>query len=127
MRWRPPTVPSLSGVLRSCWRIYSRRNSDALSSALRFCILIFLLSVLGNNLGLRIGARDPEPFGFLILIGGLAYTAAQRAISRDQKFAVVENELATARRIQTSILPRALPDLAGLRLAASYQPMTQVA
>jgi sigma-B regulation protein RsbU (phosphoserine phosphatase) len=103
------------------------RNTDALSLALRYCILIFLLLVFANNLGLRIAGRDLEPFGFLILIGGLAYTAAQRAISGEQKLAVVENELATARLIQTSILPRALPNLAGLRLAASYRPMTQVA
>jgi sigma-B regulation protein RsbU (phosphoserine phosphatase) len=97
------------------------------SPALRYCILIFLLLVLANNLGLWLAGRDPEPFGFLVLIGGLAYAAAQRAISREQSFAVVENELATARRIQTSILPRALPELTGLRLAASYRPMTQVA
>jgi len=103
------------------------RSGDAVSSALRYCILIFLLLVLANNLGLRFAGHDPEPFGFLVLIGGLAYTGARRAISREQKFAVVENELATARRIQTSILPHALPELAGLRLAASYRPMTQVA
>jgi sigma-B regulation protein RsbU (phosphoserine phosphatase) len=102
-------------------------SGDSMSSALRYCILIFLLLVVANNLGLRFAGRDPEPFGFLVLIGGLVYTAAQSAISREQKFAVVENELATARRIQTSILPHALPQLAGLRLAAAYRPMTQVA
>jgi hypothetical protein len=59
--------------------------------ALRYCILIFLLLVLANNLGLWPTGRDPEPFGFLVLITALAYTAAQRAISRDQTFAVVEN------------------------------------
>ena len=103
------------------------RNEDSVSSALRYCLLIFLLLVLANNLGLWPAGRDPEPFGFLVLIGGLAYTAAKSAISREQEFAVVKNELATARRIQTSILPRSLPELAGLRLAASYRPMTQVA
>jgi phosphoserine phosphatase RsbU/P len=96
-------------------------------SVLRYCILLFLLLVLATNLRLRFAGRDPEPFGFLVLIAGLGYTAAQDAISRERRFAVVENELATARRIQTSILPRVLPELAGLRLAACYRPMTQVA
>jgi sigma-B regulation protein RsbU (phosphoserine phosphatase) len=103
------------------------RSSTSIPPAIRYSIFAFLLVALTNNLGLRIDGRDPEPLGFLVLIGGLAYTAAQRAISREQKLAVVESELATARRIQTSILPRALPALPGLRLAASYRPMTAVA
>jgi sigma-B regulation protein RsbU (phosphoserine phosphatase) len=103
------------------------RNADSVSLALRYCFLVFLLFVLANNLGFWPAGRNPEPFGALVLIGGLAYTAAERAISREQKLAAVENELATARRIQTSILPRALPELTGLSLAVSYRPMRQVA
>lgn len=99
----------------------------AVSAVLRYSIFAFLAVALANNLGFRIAGRDAEPFGFLFLIGGLAYSAAQSAISRDQKLAAVESELAIARRIQTSILPRALPELVGLRLAASYRPMTAVA
>src|ERR1022692_4872140 len=102
-------------------------SGTSIPPALRYSIFAFLLVVLTNNLGFRIAGHDPEPLGFLVLIGGLAYTAAQRAISREQKLAAVESELATARRIQTSILPRALPTLPGLRLAASYRPMTAVA
>ena len=103
------------------------RSGTSIPPVLRYSIFAFLLVVLTNNLGFRIAGHDPEPLGFLVLIGGLAYTAAQRAISREQKLAAVESELATARRIQTSILPRALPTLPGLRLAASYWPMTAVA
>ena len=103
------------------------RSGTSIPPALRYSIFAFLLVALTNNLGFRIAGHDPEPLGFLVLIGGLAYTAAQRAISREQKLAAVESELATARRIQTSILPRALPALPGLRLAASYRPMTAVA
>jgi sigma-B regulation protein RsbU (phosphoserine phosphatase) len=103
------------------------RAGTSMPAALRYSILAFLLVALSNNLGFRIAGYDPEPLGFLVLIGGLAYTAAQRAISREQKFAAVESELAMARRIQTSILPRALPELPGLRMAAAYRPMTAVA
>jgi sigma-B regulation protein RsbU (phosphoserine phosphatase) len=83
--------------------------------------------VLATNPQWRPAGRNVEPFGFLVLIVGLARTAAQRAIKRDQKFAAVQSELATARRIQTVTLLRALPEFKGLRLAASYRPMTEVA
>ncbi len=94
---------------------------------LRYSISAFLLIALATNLGLRIARRDVEPLGFLILIAGLAYSAAQHALDRDRKLAAVESELATARRIQASILPRTMPELAGLRLSACYRPMTEVA
>ena len=99
------------------------RSGTSIPPVLRYSIFAFVLVALSNNLGFRIAGHDPEPLGFLVLIGGLAYTAAQQAISRERKLAAVESELATARRIQTSILPRALPALPGLRLAASYRPM----
>ncbi len=99
----------------------------SLPSVLRYSIFAFVLVAIANNLGFRIAGHDPEPVGFLVLISGLAYTAAQRAISRERKLAAVDSELATARRIQTSILPHALPELRGLRLAASYRPVTAVA
>lgn len=102
------------------------RAGTSMPSALRYSICTFLLVAIANNLGFRIAGHDPEPLGFLVLISGLAYTAAQRAISRERKLAAVDSELATAGRIQTSILPRALPELRGLRLAASYRPMTAV-
>jgi len=103
------------------------RAGATMPLALRYSIFAFLLAAFANNLGFRIGAHNVEPLGFLVLIGGLAYTAAQRAILRERKLAEIEGELATARRIQTSILPRTLPELRGLRLAASYRPMNAVA
>lgn len=101
--------------------------SAVVSAALRYSIAAFLVVALANNLGFRIAGQNVEPLGFLVLIAGLAYSAAQRAISWDQKLAAIQSELAIARRIQTSILPRSLPAIPGLRLAASYRPMTAVA
>jgi hypothetical protein len=79
------------------------------SATLRYSVSAFLLVALANNLGFRIAGQNVEPLGFLVLIAGLAYAAAQRAISWDQELAAIQSELAIARRIQTSILPRSLP------------------
>jgi sigma-B regulation protein RsbU (phosphoserine phosphatase) len=96
-------------------------------SALRICIVLFLCAVLANNLGFHPGGQNLEPLGFLILIIGLAAVAVQRAMSHEQRLAVVESELNTARRIQTAILPKTLPDSPALRITASWRPMTEVA
>jgi sigma-B regulation protein RsbU (phosphoserine phosphatase) len=96
-------------------------------SALRACMVLLLCAVLANNLGLKPEGQNLEPLGFLILIIGLAATAVQRALSHEQRLAVVESELNTARRIQTSILPKTLPDSPALRITASWRPMTEVA
>jgi sigma-B regulation protein RsbU (phosphoserine phosphatase) len=99
----------------------------SVTPALAWSMIVFGVLVAANNLGFGRAPLALEPIGFLVLIFGLAYTAAQRAIARDKKFVAVASELATARRIQTSILPRSLPELPGLRLAALYRPMTEVA
>src|SRR5271168_633982 len=44
-----------------------------------------------------------------------------------QQLAAMKSELETARQIQLSILPREMPKLAGLDIAARYIPMTEVA
>jgi len=105
--------------------LFGRRGAG--STLLRCSIVVFFALVLFNNLHLTIAGRNLEPYGFLALIVGLAYTAARRAILREEKLVEVENELATARRIQASILPRALPEMEGVRFAAPYRPMAQVA
>src|SRR6266540_4265440 len=47
-----------------------------------------------------------EPIGFLIFIGTLLYDLGRRSVRAQWRLASVESELATARRIQESILPR---------------------
>jgi phosphoserine phosphatase RsbU/P len=102
-------------------------KTAATPPALLYSILLFGVLVIANNLQLGHLAFNLEPFGFLTLIIGLGYTAAQRAMARDQRLAAVESELETARRIQMSILPRRPPEIPGLRIAATYRPMTEVA
>ena len=110
------------GLLAAFWR-FGRAPGAAV---LNYTIGFFLVSVVLTNLHFT-GGREIEPMGFLVLLFGLTYTAAQRAVGREEKLISVEQELETARRIQTSILPKRLPDLTGLRITARYEPMTAVA
>lgn len=110
------------GLSASAWR-FARTPGAAV---IKYTVGLFLLSVILTNLHLT-GGLQIEPFGFLLLLFGLTYTAAQRAAGREQKLIEVEKELETARRIQTSILPKNLPEVRGLRISARYEPMTAVA
>ena len=106
---------------------FSNLMGKAQSLAVKVAVAFFLSFVVVANLGFRIGARDLEPVGFFILLCALAFISARSAVKREQTLIAVEQELQTARRIQSSILPRTLPELNGLRIAARYEPMTAVA
>ena len=70
---------------------------------------------------------DYEFVGFAIFLCCLGYLVAQRSLWNEEALSAIRKELEIARRIQTSILPEQMPDLAGLRIAASYVPMSEVA
>jgi sigma-B regulation protein RsbU (phosphoserine phosphatase) len=89
-------------------------------------LLVFILNENLGNLGLP-AVQGVEVFGFLGFLAGLGYVAARRVFGNERRLATLAQELETARRIQASILPRALPSVAGLRVAVRYQPMTAVA
>ena len=92
-------------------------------------LLIFGLFVIHSNLvDLRvIHGRSVEPLGFLALVCCLGYLAAVRTFANEEHLLAVQEELKIARRIQSSILPRDLPRIGGLDIAARYVPMTAVA
>jgi sigma-B regulation protein RsbU (phosphoserine phosphatase) len=87
------------------------------------------LFVLHANLvGLRlIRGRDLEPIGFLAFVFSLGYLVAHRIFAREESLLAIQKELQIAQQIQTSILPRNVPRLAGLEIAARYRPMSAVA
>jgi len=92
-------------------------------------LAVFGLSVVRNNLaslGVMPG-RDVEAFGFLVLIGCLGYVAAYRTHSSEQRLLSLQKELDIARQIQSLILPRDVPRVAGLDIAVKYVPMDAVA
>lgn len=92
-------------------------------------LAVFGLFVVHANLGGLglIGGRDIEPIGFLVFACCLGYLAAFRTYANEQRLLSIEKELEIARQIQSSILPREVPRVAGLDIAARYVPMAAVA
>jgi phosphoserine phosphatase RsbU/P len=70
---------------------------------------------------------DVEPVGFLIFVCTLGYLVAHRIFAREESLLAIQKELQIARQIQASILPRDVPRLAGIEIAAKYLPMSAVA
>lgn len=92
-------------------------------------LAVFGLFVVRSNLGYLgvLRGRDVEAFGFLALVISLGYVAASRTHSNEQRLLSLQKELEIARQIQSSILPREAPRIAGLDIAAQYVPMAAVA
>jgi sigma-B regulation protein RsbU (phosphoserine phosphatase) len=98
---------------------------------LRIGALFVSLTAVADNLR-GIGAvafpgPDLEPFGFTVLVACLGTVAVRRALGDARRLIVIDRELSIARQIQFSILPQAMPSVAGLTVAARYRPMTAVA
>ena len=92
--------------------------------------LVFVMEALYVNLSRPLGYRTPhivDSLGFAVLLFSFAYVALQMVFASERRLLSIENELAIAREIQTSILPRSSPELKNLRITAAYRPMTAVA
>jgi sigma-B regulation protein RsbU (phosphoserine phosphatase) len=92
--------------------------------------IFFAVEALYVNLARPLGYDPPQildDLGFAALLFSLGYVAMQRIYANEHRLLSIENELAIARRIQTSILPGASPELSNLHIAAAYRPMTAVA
>ena len=93
-------------------------------------LAVFGAFVLQGNLaslGLGRGGPNEEVLGFLFFVGCLGYVAAHRTFANEHRLLAIDKELEIARHIQSSILPRAVPSIAGLEIAARYLPMSAVA
>jgi phosphoserine phosphatase RsbU/P len=73
------------------------------------------------------GQVDIEPAAMLVLVIALGSFVAAKVFGGERQLAAMTRELETARQIQQSLLPRTLPSVAGLRLAARYVPTGAVA
>jgi len=92
--------------------------------------LIFALEVVYTNLSSVLQYRVVPmvaSLGFGALLFSLGYVALEIMFANERRLLSIETELEMARQIQSSILPASVPELANLRIAASYHPMTAVA
>jgi sigma-B regulation protein RsbU (phosphoserine phosphatase) len=90
---------------------------------------VFLLFALNNNLNNLIDLPwdyDDEAPGFVAFVAALGYVATRAFVRGERESMAIDNELKTAHEIQQSILPRAMPDVEGLRFHAGYVPATSV-
>jgi sigma-B regulation protein RsbU (phosphoserine phosphatase) len=92
--------------------------------------LVFMLFALSNNLsslGLLPWSESDETLGFLVFVLALGFAATRNVLRGERARVALANELETAREIQRSILPTSMPQLAGLRFHAHYDPASSVA
>jgi sigma-B regulation protein RsbU (phosphoserine phosphatase) len=92
--------------------------------------IIFGAEALSTNLLHPLGYRTDaiwDDLGFFVFIGSLGYVAMRQVYTSERRLTSIENELAIARQLQFSILPTTTPQLRNLRIAAVYEPMTEVA
>lgn len=92
--------------------------------------LLFAAEALYSNLSHLFGYRTLPILGWLgfaVLLFSLAYVAAKMIFANERRLIAIENELDTARQIQSSILPAAVPELNNLSIDAAYHPMAAVA
>ena len=92
--------------------------------------LILAAAVIHENARTFLNFRNYpflEPVAFALFVFSQGWVAAEKVFVDERRLLSIENELAIAREIQTSILPRGVPELSHLRISAAYCPMTAVA
>ena len=86
----------------------------------------YILNAHFNFVSDRYGLTS-EPIGFLIFIGTIVVTLIRQTVRAQMRVSAVDGELAAARQIQMSILPKTPPAIRGLDLSAVYAPASEVA
>jgi sigma-B regulation protein RsbU (phosphoserine phosphatase) len=92
--------------------------------------LILAAAVIHENARTFLNLRNYpflEPVAFALFVFSQGWVAAEKVFVDERRLLSIENELAIAREIQTSILPHGVPELSHLRISAAYCPMTAVA
>jgi phosphoserine phosphatase RsbU/P len=93
--------------------------------------LILAFAVIHDNLnGTFLNLRSHpflEPVALALFVLSQGWVAAEKVFTDERRLLSIENELAIAREIQSSILPSGVPELSRLGISAAYCPMTAVA
>lgn len=119
-----PAVFTVSGIALAHVLAHGRRHTWP--REFRVAVvggLIFIGVAAYQTLG---GAVPLEPFAMLAFMTSVGYVVAQRLLAGERRLVAVSRELDLAREIQQSILPRTLPAVAGLDVAARYLPMSDI-
>lgn len=105
-----------------------RRDTDQSILPLQIGTGIFVLFVLNDHYDIVPvpAGESAEPFGFLIFILFIVVTLMRQTIASRGRLIAVESELTTARTIQQSLVTSAPPSIAGLDVAAAYEPASHV-
>ena len=123
--WLNPPMVLTAGVIATAHLLaHSRREWS--SREFRVAVLgglVFFGVATYQTLG---GELELEPFAMLIFMTSVGYFVAQRVLAAERRLVSVSRELELAREIQQSILPRTLPDIDGLCVAACYLPMSDI-
>ncbi len=124
----PIVLVGLAVQLPNLWFLRDRLGRLFKTPAIGICATVLALFVINENLGLVVVPDvNLEPIGVLAFIVALGYGVVGSVIRNEAELVAVQRELETARQIQATLLPRVLPQVAGLDLAARYIPMTAVA
>jgi len=108
----------------------SRKYLVIQSRVLRIVLPLIALAVLFSVASRSLTGEAPAYLvlaALVLWILALGYVAVQRTLENEQRLLTIESELETARQIQFSILPKNVPALPRLRIAAGYYTMSAVA
>lgn len=99
-------------------------------AVLRAGCIVFMAIVIHDALaylGVLPWRRTSGLAGLLVFVGCLVYTVVSRTLRGQRDLQAIEQELETARQIQTSLLPRAAPRVQGATIAFRHLAAAAVA
>lgn len=119
---------SLALGLANLWMFRDRLSPTFRTRAIALGAIIMLLFVLNENLRRPLApAINLEPLGVFAFVVALGSGVIGSVFRQETELVAIQRELQTARRIQTALLPREVPQALGLDVAVRYVPMTAVA
>jgi phosphoserine phosphatase RsbU/P len=129
----PPAVVTSASIgiahVIAHWRRqrWSREGFVVLAGGLCFAAVALYETLSGGSTLGRGTSVELEPAAMLLFLASLLYFVGGRILAGERRLILVSRELDLARQIQRSILPAVTPTVPGLRLAARYLPMGDVA
>jgi serine phosphatase RsbU (regulator of sigma subunit) len=119
-------MPGMDG-----YEVCTRLKADAATRDIPVIFLTGQTEINDETRGFEVGAVDyiHKPFSHAVVAARVHTHLALRETREhlQRQLQAIRGELETARQIQLSILPRTIPEFAGLDIAARYIPMSSVA